>query len=50
MFLSCGYVVINLKRVSFAGIELDPFLKEGEYRELNDCELRILEKRILMNQ
>lgn len=50
MFLSCGYVVINLKRVSFAGIELDFSLKEGEYRELNDFELQILEKRILMNQ
>lgn len=35
MFLSCNNKVLNLKRVSFCGIDLDISLKEGEYRSLS---------------
>lgn len=34
MFLSCGYHVMALKRISFHTLTLDKHLKEGEYREL----------------
>ncbi len=39
MFLSCGYKVISLKRVSFSSIVLDEALKEGEYRRLTHEEI-----------
>ena len=42
MFMSCGYKVLELKRVEFAGIELDLQLNEGEYRLLDDEEIRLL--------
>lgn len=44
MFLSCGYHVVELKRIRFAGIELDDNLKEGEYRALTENEFQKLEK------
>lgn len=43
MFLSCGYRVIELKRMSFAGILLDENLNYGEYRCLNKNEFQKLE-------
>lgn len=46
MFLSCGYRVMQLKRISFADIKLDVSLKEGEYRFLNQYEFQKLEKHI----
>ena len=39
MFLYFHSSVINLKRISFASLNLDIKLKEGEYRELTDNEL-----------
>lgn len=45
MFLSCGYVVEALKRVSFGNLSLDMSLKEGEYRELFFQEITQLLKR-----
>ena len=44
MFLSCGYYVVDLKRVGFGDIVLDSSLKEGEVKELNDKEFQILKK------
>ncbi len=44
MCKSCGHDVLNLKRVSVDGVNLDPLLKEGEYRELTEEELNILKK------
>ncbi len=42
MFLSCGNKVIDLKRISYCGIDLDESLQLGEYRSLKDEELLIL--------
>lgn len=42
MFLSCHNEVIELKRVAFASIKLDSSLKEGEYRDLTEAELKEL--------
>ena len=42
MFESLGKKVIYLKRISFGGLDLDPDLEEGEYRELTEEELNIL--------
>lgn len=39
MFLSCGYKVLSLKRLTFASLELDVNLKEGEYRPLSNEEI-----------
>lgn len=47
MFLSCGYNVLNLKRVSFGNVMLDETLKEGEYRLLKDEEFQKLEKHMI---
>lgn len=44
MFLSCGYHVVQLKRVSFAKMTLDDTLKEGDYRPLTQHEFQKLEK------
>lgn len=44
MFLSCDNEVVELKRISFAGLMLDSSLKEGEYRALNLQEIEILYK------
>lgn len=45
MFLSCGYIVKALKRVSFGDLSLDISLKEGEYRELSFHEINQLLER-----
>lgn len=50
MFLSCGYRVVQLKRVCFAEIELDERLCEGDYRSLTFDEFQKLEKLIKDNQ
>ena len=42
MFESVGNKVVTLRRVSFAGIELDPRLKSGEWRYLTDDEISAL--------
>jgi len=43
MFLSCENKVIELKRITFAGIHLDETLKVGEFRNLNENELQLLQ-------
>ena len=48
MFLTCGYHVVELKRVSFADILLDEQLAEGEYRYLTKKEFQKLE--IILSQ
>ena len=40
MFLSCQNQVVKLHRVSFAGVELDSSLHEGEYRHLSQEEFQ----------
>lgn len=42
MFEAIGNQVIYLKRLEMKGLKLDPSLKPGEYRELNDEEMQIL--------
>ena len=42
MFLSIGVKVISLKRVRFGEFTLDPELAEGQYRPLNQEELKII--------
>ena len=42
MFLSVGVKVISLKRVRFGEFTLDPELAEGQYRPLNQEELKII--------
>ncbi|AOR22545.1 pseudouridine synthase [Clostridium taeniosporum] len=42
MFEACGKKVIYLKREEFGGLILDDELEEGEYRELSEEELAIL--------
>lgn len=44
MFLSCQNCVMKLKRVQFAGIDLDDGLKLGEYRELTKAEFQKLKE------
>lgn len=39
MFISCGYKVTSLKRISFGSICLDETLKEGEFRHLTHDEI-----------
>ena len=48
MFLSCGYRVINLKRVSFSSISLDDSLKEGEFRFLTQEEIKMLNRQFML--
>ena len=44
MFHSVDNLVIGLKRVAFANLQLDSDLKEGQYRYLNQDEIiRLLE-------
>lgn len=45
MIASLGSSVTYLKRISFADIELDPTLAEGEWRYLTDAERVSIEKR-----
>ncbi len=47
MFLSCGYKVVELKRISFADIVLDDNLKEGEFRHLTSDEIMKLVGHVL---
>ena len=42
MFLSVGNRITFLKRLSFAGVSLDPALKPGEYRLLTEQEIDAL--------
>ena len=42
MIASTGNRVVALERISFAGIELDPTLSRGEWRELTDEEIELL--------
>jgi 16S rRNA pseudouridine516 synthase len=42
MLKAVGCYVVYLKRVSIGGLALDESLKEGQYRELTEDELRIL--------
>jgi len=42
MFEAIGASVTSLKRVTFAGIELDNDLTEGEFRRLNENEMNII--------
>lgn len=42
MFLSVGVKVTQLKRVSFASLQLDEFLQEGQYRMLTQAECALL--------
>ena len=44
MFKSCQNEVCTLKRIAFAGIELDQKLALGEYRDLTSTELITLFK------
>ena len=43
MLHAVGNRVLGLQRVSFGGLELDPGLRPGEYRELTPGELAVLE-------
>ena len=45
MFLALGNEVIYLKRLRMNGLELDPALTPGQYRELTDEELQQLARR-----
>ena len=42
MFLSVGVKVIALKRIQFGDFTLDSELAEGQYRHLNQEELKII--------
>jgi 16S rRNA pseudouridine516 synthase len=42
MFLALGNEVVYLKRLRMNGLELDPALTPGQYRELTDGELELL--------
>lgn len=39
-----GSEIVELERIEFAGVGLDPSLRSGEYRELTESELAMLEK------
>jgi len=42
MFAHVGCQVIYLKRLAIGGLELDPYLELGEYRELEEVELILI--------
>lgn len=44
MFQSVNKEVVYLKRIKFGGLELDPNLAEGSYRELTEEEINALKK------
>ncbi len=46
MFLSVGVKVTSLKRVQFDEFTLDPELAEGQYRPLNQEELKIIKNHL----
>lgn len=50
MFLKIGKKVVYLKRVKFGEIELDKNLSEGEYRYLNEEEIKLLAKYMNENE
>ncbi len=50
MFSHVGNEVIKLKRISLCGIPLDESLKEGEFRELSDFELKTLRKAVKLDE
>lgn len=41
LFSNLGNEVVSLKRIAIGDLKLDPFLKEGSYRELHDEELAL---------
>lgn len=43
MFLSMANEVVSLKRIAFAHIVLDEQLKYGQYRQLNEDEMKLLQ-------
>jgi len=43
IFAALGNEVIHLKRVQINGLVLDPALASGEYRELTEEELSVLD-------
>lgn len=45
MFESLEKHVIYLKRIQMGGLELDPFLLEGQYRVLEDFEIELLKQK-----
>lgn len=45
MFKALGCSITYLKRTAFGEIKLDPLLKEGECRELNDAEMKYIKQR-----
>ncbi len=45
MLLSAGCRVLYLKRISMAGLTLDPQLRAGEYRSLSADEINLLKKK-----
>ncbi len=47
MFQATGHRVIYLKRVAMGGLELDEKLDLGEYRELSEREITLLQKKSL---
>lgn len=44
MFQVFGRKVVYLKRLSFGNIQLDETLEEGQFRELNENEMKLIEK------
>ena len=44
MLQAVGNEVVGLQRVAFGGLRLDPELEPGEYRELTEEELAILQE------
>lgn len=44
MFEAFGKKVVYLKRLSFGEIKLDETLEEGEFRELNEIEMELIDK------
>ncbi|MBP5465898.1 MAG: rRNA pseudouridine synthase, partial [Treponema sp.] len=45
MFQALGNEVVYLKRLRMNGLDLDPNLAPGQYRELTDGELELLARR-----
>ena len=45
MFESVGKKVVYLKRLSMGKLNLDESLKLGEYRELTEVEVKLIEER-----
>ena len=43
MFLAMSNEVVSLKRIAFAHIVLDEQLKYGQYRQLNEDEMKLLQ-------